>query len=256
MEKLKIFICTHKETILKKGEIYTPLLCGADYHKEIKLLGDNTGDNISIKNKNYCELTGVYWIWKNVNSDYKGICHYRRYFNFKKIHKIDEKDLERGIKLTEEKIKFLLEKNDMIVSEKLKLYPNVEKQYKKCHRIEDLENLKKIITKNCEEKYIVAMNKVLKEDIIYPYNMLIARKEIFDDYCKWLFGILFELEKEIVISEDLYQARVFGFLSERMLGIYIEGNKLKVKELNVTMLEKNLNLKLRKKIKYYFRLFF
>ena len=86
--------------------------------------------------------------------------------------------------------------------------------------------------------------------------MLIARKEVFDDYCKWLFGILFELEREIKISEDSYQARVFGFLSERMLGIYIEANKLKVKELNVTMLEKKLNLKLRKKIKYYFRLLF
>lgn len=84
MENVKIFICTHKETRFKKGEIYTPLLCGADYHKEIKILGDNTGDNISIKNKNYCELTGIYWIWKNINSDYIGVCHYRRYFNLKK----------------------------------------------------------------------------------------------------------------------------------------------------------------------------
>lgn len=100
------------------------------------------------------------------------------------------------------------------------------------------------------------MNKVLKEDIIYPCNMFIARKEIFDDYCKWLFGVLFRLEKEIEISKDLYQARVFGFLSERMLGIYIEANKLKVKELNVTMLEEKLELKLWKKIKYNFKLLF
>lgn len=256
MENIKIFICTHKETIFKKGEIYIPLLCGADYHKEIKILGDNTGDNISIKNKNYCELTGIYWIWKNINSDYIGVCHYRRYFNLKKIHRIDEKDLERGIKLSEEKIKFFLEKNDMIVSEELKLYPNVEEQYKKYHRIEDLKNLKKIITKNCEEKYIVAMNKVLKEDIIYPCNMLIARKEVFDDYCKWLFGILFELEKEIEISEDSYQARVFGFLSERMLRVYIEANKLKIKEVKVTRIEENLKLKFYKKIKYEFKMKF
>ena len=77
--------------------------------------------------------------------------------------------------------------------------------------------------------------------------MLIARKEIFDDYCKWLFGILFELEREIEISKDSCQVRVFGFLSERMLRIYLEADKLKVKELNVTKLEENLKLNLLKK---------
>lgn len=255
MENIKIFICTHKETILKKGEIYIPLLCGADYHKEIKILGDNTGDNISIKNKNYCELTGIYWIWKNINSAYKGICHYRRYFNKKNIGEIYVGDIEKGIKLEEKDIKNILETYDVIVGKPEKGYPNVEEDYNRNHKKEDMEKLKEIIYQNCENKYVVAMEKILKGNKFYPCNMIVAKKEIFDDYCKWLFGILFKLEKETKISKDPYQARVFGFISERMLGIYLEANQLKIKELNVTKLEENLKLNLLKKIKYYFKLF-
>lgn len=256
MENVKIFICTHKETIFKKGEIYIPLLCGADYHKEIKILGDNTGDNISIKNKNYCELTGIYWIWKNINSAYKGICHYRRYFNKKNIEQLKYEDLERGVNLSKNEIESILDKYDIIVGKKVKGKPNLKENYGKSHRIEDLKKLEEIILKNCEEKYRLATEKVLREDKFYPCNMLLAKSKIFNDYCEWLFGVLFKLEKEIEIPKDPYQARVFGFLSERMLGVYVEANKLKVKELNITVLEENLKLNLLKKIKYYFKLFF
>lgn len=80
----KVFVITHKECEIPKVEGQYILLVGAENKSEaIKCdFRDNTGENISEKNKNYCELTGVYWIWKNVDADIIGLCHYRRFFYY------------------------------------------------------------------------------------------------------------------------------------------------------------------------------
>ena len=77
--------------------------------------------------------------------------------------------------------------------------------------------------------------------------MMIVRKEIFDDYCEWLFSILFVVEKRIQISNNVYQARVFGFLSERLMRVYIEKKKLKVKEVKVLKIDENGNIEIKNK---------
>ena len=77
--------------------------------------------------------------------------------------------------------------------------------------------------------------------------MMIVRKEIFDDYCEWLFSIFFEVEKRIQISNNVYQARVFGFLSERLMRVYIEKKKLKVKEVKVLKIDENGNIEIKNK---------
>ena len=76
---INILVVTHKPHWMPKDKIYLPILVGNSSIKE-KYLRDNTGENISSKNKNYCELTAMYWAWKNLQSDYIGLCHYRRYF--------------------------------------------------------------------------------------------------------------------------------------------------------------------------------
>ena len=89
----KVFVITHKECEIPKVEGQYILLVGAENKSEaIKCdFRDNTGENISEKNKNYCELTGVYWIWKNVDADIIGLCHYRRFFNKYRLSKKTKK---------------------------------------------------------------------------------------------------------------------------------------------------------------------
>ena len=83
MEKIQILVTTHKKYEMPKESYYLPIHVGRDGKESIGYIGDNTGDNISLKNPYYCELTGVYWAWKNLEADYVGLVHYRRQFKGK-----------------------------------------------------------------------------------------------------------------------------------------------------------------------------
>ena len=73
-----VYVVSHKNAKFPTESIYKPIQVGKkESFTEIR---DNTGDNISEKNPNYCELTAAYWIWKNDKSDITGLTHYRRYF--------------------------------------------------------------------------------------------------------------------------------------------------------------------------------
>jgi hypothetical protein len=87
MERIKIIVCCHKKDVHAASDVYMPLHVGkATSDKELGIASDNTGDNISHKNGSYCELTGMYWAWKNLkDADYIGLSHYRRYFDFHHI---------------------------------------------------------------------------------------------------------------------------------------------------------------------------
>jgi hypothetical protein len=237
-EELRIFIVTHKIVEFYNHKNFFPILVGAEKNNLKLELKDNIGDNISLKNPNYCELTAMYWIWKNVKSEYVGICHYRRYFNEKKIKICEYKNINTGyITFNQNRIIEELEKYDLILPNIYNLKNTVKNHYRECHIERDLEELGKIIKEKYEESYFKNWDIILNDNYLYPYNMLICKKDRFDNYCKWLFDILFELEKRIEISSDSYQARVFGFLSERLMLLYVATNNLRVKEMNVTKLD-------------------
>lgn len=81
--EIKIIVCYHKSGNYISNDIYLPIHVGKSLSKyDLPIKGDNTGDNISCLNSLYCELTGLYWAWKNVDADYVGLCHYRRFFTF------------------------------------------------------------------------------------------------------------------------------------------------------------------------------
>ena len=76
---VRILVMTHRPYAMPDGELYLPLHLGAAGHADLGLQRDDTGDNISALNPYYSELTGLYWAWRNLDNDYVGLVHYRRY---------------------------------------------------------------------------------------------------------------------------------------------------------------------------------
>lgn len=230
---VSIFIVSHKKYNFPKMEGYIPIQVGNG--ENLGILRDNTGDNISNKNQNYCELTALYWIWKNYKSDIIGITHYRRYFT---------KNIFSSRPISKENVEKYLEKYDIILPKPLcMLRLNVKQQYANSHYIKDLLLCGEIIQEKYP-KYTNSFNKIMEKKYFYQYNMLITKKEIFDDYMEWLFEILFELEKKIDITNySDYDKRVYGFLSERLFNVWLEEHdKLKIKELPIINIEEKKQL--------------
>lgn len=230
-----IYIATHKPFEDLKFNNYCPLQVGAEGKISLGYLKDNTGDNISSKNANYCELTGVYWIWKNVTDEYKGIVHYRRFFGKSnlcskktEIYSYDE-------------LVSMLKKVDIILP-----YTEYFKQNAKdellcnCCTLEIFEEMERIVKSKYPE-YKEAFDTYFSNNKSTLFNMMFCKSEIFDEYCKWLFDILLELEKQVDLTKlNEYQQRLYGFLSERLLNVWVIKNKLKVKNLPVINTEMNL----------------
>lgn len=231
-----IYIITHKEYKFPNNAFYQPLVVGANnnllYSNYLK---DNTNTNISLKNSNYCELTGLYWIWKNVKDNIVGLVHYRRYFFKNRFSKNYDNVLN------EYQIKDYLKNNDIILPNKKYLIDgDVYSDYVSHHVKDDLDKCISII----EEKYPDykdSINRVLNRKYLYSYNMFIANKELINDYCEWLFDVLFELEKRIDINNyDSYNKRIYGFLAERLFNIWIDYKELKINEICVNNVEENV----------------
>ena len=224
-EKITIYVATHKKAEFPKENIYKPIRVGAALNSDdFGYQRDDIGENISNKNKSFCELTATYWIMKNDKSDIVGLTHYRRYF-FKK-HKNNK--LENV--LSEQDIREILKDKDIIVPNSTFIIKhNAEKSWEKTHIKKDYDECRKIIAEKYPD-YVEAFEQFSKSRFLYICNMFIARKEIFDEYYKWLFDILFELEKRTDISNyDDYNKRLFGFMSERLFNVWL----LKHKELKI-----------------------
>ena len=227
--KSKVVVCTHKEYPLLSNGLYYPLQVGkTNAQTDLGIQGDNTGDNISAKNYSYCELTGLYWAWKNLkNVDYIGLAHYKRYLLFSQI------DLTAG------KNKTVLQRNVIDPAEDLRGYDillpvpyrmshSVANAYIFAHVIEDFFIMNRVILKKypkCEDamvRYFYKSNKWI------AYNMFFTSWGLFDEYCHWLFSILFEVEKHVRLSGYSFQRRIFGFMGELLLPLFCFYKKLRI----------------------------
>lgn len=235
---IKILVATHKKYWMPKDDIYLPIHVGMEGKAYLGYIGDNTGDNISAKNANYCELTGLYWAWKNLKCDYVGLCHYRRYFANRNIH-INNAEKKKAAILHREDYEKLLQEYDVILPIKRNYYiETVRSQYEHAHNKRDLDEAEKIV-KELYPEYSEAFTKVMKRNKLHILNMVVIKKVLFNEYCSWLFSILFELETRIDITNyNQYGARVFGFISERLFNVWLEKQQLKIKEMPVVNLEK------------------
>lgn len=241
MSNIKILTCIHKDDIYLKDKDYLPIHVGkALSNVDLGIQGDDTGDNISVKNTCYCELTAMYWAWKNLKDvDYIGLCHYRRYFDFHKqcrkgfpytVFPTDKyKDMDISIP---EKVIKRLKEGYAIVPEKIHYNISLYDNYCNCHISDDLRVLEQAIEERCDKKYIYAFDKIMhRTNELIPCNMFILKWSDFDKYCTWLFGILGEVEKKINIEHySGYQKRIFGFMGERLLNVFLCAENIKIKK--------------------------
>lgn len=249
--ELQIYVITHKDIDIALPAKYQKMLVGAYKSPEIKdgyIRDDSSEFNISSKNSNFCELTGMYWIWKNDTNDVKGLVHYRRFFSTNRYTN------SVNHFYSEEVIDDLLAQYDIIVPEKLYMdEPTVKKDYLLNHKEKDWDMLKRIVSQKYP-KYMKAFEIVEKSNWFFPYNMLIARSGVFNAYCEWLFDILFELEKAIDLTDyDVQQARIFGFMSERLLAVWIIANNINHYEAKVIQTDCRFRYRIRRGLEKVFR---
>ena len=227
---IKVFTCYHKQYDIADGDVISPIHVGkARSSANLNMQGDDTGDNISSKNPYYCELTALYWAWKNSDADFIGLFHYRRFLNFKntktKWYRINGLCEKFGINKAH--IEPLLKDNDIILPRKEKRSLPLYENYAKHHIITDLDLVLKILRQDYPDMLPIAQ-AVLEQPYGYFANMFIAHRNLFNEYCDWLFDVLFKIESKIhndVLTRETYQQRVYGFLSERLLSIFIEYKK-------------------------------
>lgn len=237
---IQIFVSCHKECVVPDVPLLRPIQVGAALAERrlAGMLHDDEGENISAKNKSYCELTAQYWAWKNADADYYGFFHYRRYLSFAReplpadafgeahLPCNDEAALQKcGI--DGETMAKTIAQYDLIVPQEggfpersLNLY----RQYciAPVHHKSDLDFVLGVIREDYPAMYPYAM-RYIKRKKGYFCNMFIMKKELFDEYNRWLFSILEKHEKAVDISAYSDQAmRVHGFLAERLCGIFLD----------------------------------
>lgn len=241
---IKLLVATHKKYPMPDDKtLYFPVQVGCDEVEErLGYLCDNTGDNISYKHRWYSDISSLYWGWKNLDYDYLGNLQYRRYFVSNKKKKSTSKQHEYV--LSRDELEILLKKCPVIVSKKRHYYIETnEQQYIHAHNRMDLELTKDVIRDICPE-YFPKFEEVLNRTWLHINNAFIMDKEHIDQFCTWLFAILFEMEKRTDFDKyDVYQGRVLGYMSERLLDVWLEYNNVEYQEVKYALLEKENWLK-------------
>lgn len=209
--------------------MYVPVQVGAAGKESIPgFQRDDEGDNISEKNPRYCELTALYWAWKNLDADYIGLAHYRRHF---------AGSGERGV-LTSEEAQDLVARAPAILPRKRHyVIETVGNHY--AHTFDG--NHLNIVRETLEKSHpsnLSAFDRHMKSRSAHIWNMVIMRRDILDAWCSWLFPVLVQVENKISF-EDMtpFEARVVGRLSERLLDPWMAFLSEAVLERPVTSLE-------------------
>ncbi len=182
-------------------------------------LRDDVGDNISAKNKQFCELTALYWLWKHAKEDIIGLAHYRRHFLLPKDWKT--RMMDNAI--------------DVLLPVPLYVAPSLEDNFKSRHDPLDWEFMIKYLKNNYSEDFLEAC-AFFKGNLYSPCNMFIMKREVLDDLCTWLFPILFKIAEHGGIKDNTYLNRYPGFISERLISLFFE---LKRKRFKVVYADKN-----------------
>ncbi|MCK8626820.1 DUF4422 domain-containing protein [Fructobacillus cardui] len=231
---MKVYIATHKPYEMPQDKLYQPLMVGSSLRDEVPTgyQRDDQGENISTKNPNFNELTGIYWMWKNSKEDAVGLVHYRRYLGKKGGHDYAER-------LSQQDIENLLRQHDVILPKERNYYiENQRNHYLHAHANEPYEIMEKVIRENYADFY-PGFQRMERSTKAHLFNMFIMKKEVFNDYAEFVFGVLEKVQEKVDLSTLHGQdARVFGFLSERLMDTWLNTRDYSFTEVPVISLEK------------------
>lgn len=236
----RIYVATHKPFYCPNDEMYVPVIAGKSFRTEIcnEYIGDNSGDNISYLNKTLCELTVLYWVWKNTDDKIVGINHYRRYFAPKeeKVTTYNYTNIN-GYILSKEMLGIAgqgdfqeFDENgvDMITVSHTNLgAATVESNYAEHHNIEDWAILRDLL-KERHPDYVDFFDFFSRQHRMSTLNIFVAKRSVLNDYCSWLFPVMLDMAKmPFYRNYDSYQGRVLGFLAERLFNVWMLRNRKK-----------------------------
>ena len=276
IKNVKIAVGYHKEQdCYLESDILVPVLMGKSPLSGRNINSDNVGDNISDKNYLYCELTGTYWLWKNVEADVKGLFHYRRVLTDKTIpfkslrvkyssyayrlksvftnrtFLIQDKRRESNFNLYREEAMYFAEKVPFLFREKqidviapTNMVSYIVTNRQRFNEVLD-RDFQALVVRKVEEvapMYLSAFQETLSATTMTYANIIVARNKIFDEYCNYIFSVLFAVEKKIIDEgywRDLHEkslSRRFGYIGELLTSsfvLYCERDGLNVLKLPV-----------------------
>lgn len=267
-EKVKIALVTHKPFAIPKCASFVPLHAGrmiaqseskdgqvdkADYEWLLRnTIGDDSGDNISDKNRYYCEASAMYWMWKNYrsigNPEYVGLMHYRRFFIFNDNFYMGQPkdqwhqgfcyleedlltdDFANKIGLSDAKIEEVCNNYDIIVTKDADLdvarggVVSLRADYDKFifgTKVKDFDLMVDII-KGQYPRYAEGIDEYINGSHKSLYQMFIMKKEMFFEYCSFVFGVLSQIESQVDFKDYTPNGkRSLGYLAEEMLSLFV-----------------------------------
>lgn len=233
--KIVVAVATHKPYRMPSDDVYLPVCVGAALRPDAceGMQADDEGENISSKNGSYCELTALYWLWKNVSAGAKGLVHYRRHFGSPNANRRKAKDpFDRLV--TGSELEKLLSRYPVIVAKRRNYY--IETVYDHYSQTFDGRqfDICRDILRDMHPEYVGEWDELMRSRSAHIFNMFVMRTELFDAYCAWIFPILEELERRVdTTGYDAFANRFVGRVSERLLDPWLKVNNIDFIELPV-----------------------
>ena len=242
MGDIALYVCCHRESEVPAHPLLRPIQVGAALAQRRfpGFLHDDEGENISQRNRAYCELTAQYWAWKNSEAEYAGFFHYRRFLYpdaaarrpYLLKPQPSEELLER---LGYDGFEPLIRDHDLILPKREEMYVPVRQHYAQApfHHGEDLARMERIVAELYPDD-APAADAYLSGTAQYFGNIFIMRRRVFEAYCAWLFPLLEEFDRRTDTGgRSAQEARVDGYLAERLLGVFAQARRGRLRTLEL-----------------------
>lgn len=234
---ITVGVAAHKPYSMPDDPCYLPIQVGRVLHPEVipqlspRFVGDDTGDSISEKNATYCELTALWWLWRNCDSDYKGLVHYRRHLASQNLVRRRADD-RLGRVATGDELLELLSGVDAVLPRRRRYYvETMRSHWDHTQPPEQLAHAEHVVA-DLEPAYSEEFGRVLSMRGAHMFNMMVMRADLFDAYCAWLFPLLEELTRRLdPATYPPFQARYPGRVSELLLDAWLSVNGVSYAEL-------------------------